>query len=183
MSALSLLAFVTGLAAKVRPPSPDVEITKLKARIEELDNQVLGWMRLTESWQQRAENWQRQLQRQTQLTARERYDLELQDRAMLLRDLLLRVRAQQGLAQQGLAQQQMAQAQQQPMGLAYMGQDAQAMWCNCVPGRSQVWAASNQLNQVRAQQNLEFALSGPIEQIPQVLLNALTDTPSARQGD
>jgi hypothetical protein len=200
MSALSLLAFVTGLAAKVRPPTPDVEITKLKARVEELDNQVRGWMRLTESWRERAEDWRRR----AQLTARERYDLELQDRAMRLHDLLLRVRTQQGRAQQGLAQQDLAQqqmalaqqqialAQQQPMGLAYMGQEAQAMWCNCVPSRSQMWAETQRRNaliqrsdqaQAAAAQNLERALSGPIERIPAVLLDALTDTPSSRQGD
>jgi hypothetical protein len=168
MSALSLLAFVTGLAAKVRPPAPDVEITKLKARVKDLDEQVCTWMRLTESWRERAEDWRRR----AQLTARERYDLELQDRAMRLHDLLLRVRTQQGRAQQGLAQQDLAQQQmalaqqqmalaaQQPMGLAYMGREAQAMWCNCVPGRSQVWAA-----QQNAQQNLERSPNGSIARL------------------
>ena len=171
MSALSLLAFVTGLAAKVRPPAPDVEITKLKARVKDLDEQVCTWMRLTESWRERAEDWRRR----AQLSARERYDLELRDRAMLY------AYAQQQtaqLGQQGLAQQQMALTAQQPMGLAYMGQEAQAMWCNCVPSRSQVWAA-----QQNAQQNLERSPNGSIAQLLQVSLDALTDTPSSRQGD
>lgn len=56
-------------------------------------------------------------------------------------------------------------------------------FCNCVPGRSQVWAAHNHRHRFLAERALLHALDGPIETLPQVVLDALTGTPSGRQDD
>jgi hypothetical protein len=150
----------SAVVAKLREPPVDVEITKLKAQVDDLERRLKNlrgdlvisriqadrWRALVERYQGREEQ-----QRPAgpdfgvhQITEEMRLRLQAQFQAQQLMAMAQsqqvnaqQAQYQQNLAQQNLAQQNLAQQNFYGEGLPQMlGSQAQALeWCNCVPAR------------------------------------------------
>jgi hypothetical protein len=111
MSIASTLALM--VTAFVKPDSPDVEITRLKAQIDNLERQLADIRRDCDSWMDIAQHW------------RGRYEL-----------MHCNVRTQQAVAQQAQAQ-YLAQQQHLAQQVGFQLEGA-GLFCNCVPARHDV---------------------------------------------
>jgi hypothetical protein len=130
MSVLTTLALMTSaVVAKLREPPVDVEITRLQAKVDDLNRQLTNFERDLAIARLQADRWRALVERR-----------EAQQRAagpnfgVCVSEEMLRAQAQMqqlmAMAQhhQGLAQQNYSQGN--------LGAQAQALeWCNCVPAR------------------------------------------------
>ena len=150
MSVLTTLALMTSaVVAKLREPPVDVEITRLQAKVDDLDRQLTNFERDLAIARLQADRWRALAERREeqqrpagpdfgvhQITEEMRLRLQAQFQAQQLMAMAqsqqANMNAQQAQHHQGLAQQNFYGE-----GLPQMlGQQAQALeWCNCVPAR------------------------------------------------
>jgi chromosome segregation ATPase len=130
MSVLTTLALMaTAVVAKVHKPlvNTDVEITKLKAQVDDLERRLKNLQGDLDGWMDIAQRW------------RARYEARRSDEAEILQ---AQAQAQHLMAIVQRQQAQYAQSQQHHQGLAQqnyfqvgLGQAQALEWCNCVPAR------------------------------------------------
>ena len=150
MSVLTTLALMTSaVVAKLREPPVDVEITRLQAKVDDLDRQLTNFERDLAIARLQADRWRALAERREeqqrpagpdfgvhQITEEMRLRLQAQFQAQQLMAMAQSQQANMNMQQaqyhQGLAQQNFYGE-----GLPQMlGQQAQALeWCNCVPAR------------------------------------------------
>jgi chromosome segregation ATPase len=129
MSVLTTLALmVTSLVAKPQPP--DVEITRLQAKIDELERQLEDIRRDVDGWMDIAQRW------------RARYEALRPNNEEIVRAQMqaqqLMAMAQSQSMQQTIAAQNSLYCQQMPgLAGAYEG------FCNCVPARHDMFRLEN----------------------------------------
>jgi len=146
MSVLTTLAFMTSaVVAKLREPPVDVEITRLQAKVDDLDRQLTNFERDLAIARLQADRWRALAERREeqqrpagpdfgvhQITEEMRLRLQAQFQAQQLMAMAQSQQANMNMQQaqyhQGLAQQNYFQGN--------LGAQAQALeWCNCVPAR------------------------------------------------
>jgi hypothetical protein len=146
----------TAVVAKVRPTvNADVEVTRLQAKVDDLDGQLLEARRdydrlLIEAdrWRALAERYQGREEQQRpagpdfgvhQITEEMRLRMQAQFQAQQLMAMAQSQQANMQQAQQAQALAQQNCFQGNLMGLGHvgaLGSQAQALeWCNCVPAR------------------------------------------------
>jgi len=146
MSVLTTLALMTSaVVAKLREPPVDVEITRLQAKVDDLDRQLTNFERDLAIARLQADRWRALAERREeqqrpagpdfgvhQITEEMRLRLQAQFQAQQLMAMAQSQQANMNMQQaqyhQGLAQQNYFQGN--------LGAQAQALeWCNCVPAR------------------------------------------------
>lgn len=133
LSSLALLA----LPLMKRPASPDVELTRLQAKINELERKLEDVERDRDGWRDIAMRWRARAERTTEFHAAQQLQAQMQLQHAHLNQQV----AAQNFYGQGLPQ--MLGAQNFHQGL--FGQVAQTQWpdCTCVPGRSALLRGDN----------------------------------------
>jgi len=132
MSIAGTLALMSSaIAAKIRDiKSPDVEITRLKAEVDDLTRERDEWREHALAWREQA--------RRVQTPESIQRDMAVQEAHRMMQ---ASAENQRAYAQQQSAQYQQHLAQQQ-MGLQLSQIDSflDGDFCNCVPGRHQLLA-------------------------------------------
>jgi hypothetical protein len=135
MSVLSTLAFVVVAGVKKLISDPrDAEIAALKTQVDNL-NRELGLMEIDrDDWRWRQRNWR-------PAGPDFRPQAGIGGLMQATPELDAQYRAQMSAQAQAQMNMQAYQAYQNVMNQNMLGEDHR--WCNCVPSRSQVWAAAN----------------------------------------
>jgi hypothetical protein len=147
MSVLTTLALMTGaVVAKLRPVNADVEITRLQAKLDELNSKLSDFERdlaisrlQADRWRALVERYQGREEQQRPAGPDFRAHQEMRERLQahyqaqqlmaMAQAQQMNMNAQQAQHHQGLAQQNYFQGN--------LGAQAQTTleWCNCVPAR------------------------------------------------
>ena len=147
MSLLSSLAFLTAaIVAKIRPDPPDVEITRLKAQIDDLQSQAMNLRRERDEWYSMAKEFRRRYydirdRPPIALGGQHQHHITEEMRQAMMHQAQSQMQSAQ-LQQQAVLSQMNAQNQQplfQVQGLMnQIDSFVDGAFCNCVPGRHQI---------------------------------------------
>jgi len=135
MSIAGTLALMSSaIAAKIRDiKSPDVEITRLKAKVDDLTRERDEWREHALGWREQARRLQTPESIQRDMAVQEAHRM-MQARAENQRAYAQLQNAQNAQYQQHMAQQQMG------LQLSQIDSFLDGDFCNCVPGRHQLLA-------------------------------------------
>jgi|HubBroStandDraft_6_1064221.scaffolds.fasta_scaffold01938_6 hypothetical protein len=164
MSVLTTLALMTSaVVAKLRESPVDVEITRLQAKVDDLNRQLTNFERdLTiariqaDRWRALVERYQGREEQQRpagpdftteEMRSRLQAQYQAQQLMAMAQSQQANINAQQTQQHQALAQQNYFQGGLQSLehqvGVGALGSQAQTLeWCNCVPARHDMFLPS-----------------------------------------
>jgi SLT domain-containing protein len=121
----------SAVVAKLREPPVDVEITRLQAKVDDLNRQLTNFERDLAIARLQADRWRALVERREEQRVSEemlRAQTQTQQLMAMAYQQQANINAQQAQQGQALAQQNYFQGN--------LGSQAQALeWCNCVPAR------------------------------------------------
>ena len=141
----ALVALVPAVPKPQPKPKHELEIERLNRRVETLEYELESVTRELAAERQLSTHWIGEASRIAKQAREEREERDRAKRLQLMREVRSGTQANYASAQQAQAQQL---AQQNLLAQYADPQQAQAFgFCNCVPSRSQVWGAGNDLVQ------------------------------------